>query len=172
MIHATLRSPLSKALILLLVFTMFMTMGCNMIGSLFGGGSSGSRELWPDVPKMNGMNTADLGLPLAAKLAIQAAFKGAIDYVAFNTDKTPADVQAFYTADKMKEAGWQSDSNMGCIGDEQGGGAGLGLLCFFAKDANGKQEALAIVAATDDATKKTQVFFVRIDASSLETPTP
>mgnify|MGYP006883660966 CR=1 FL=1 len=53
-----------------------------------------------------------------------------------------------------------------------GGAAGLGLLCFFAKDTDGKQEALAIVAATDDATKKTQVFFVRVDVSSLETPTP
>jgi hypothetical protein len=172
MLHSTLRSPLSKALIILLVFAMFMTMGCNMVGSLFGGGSSGNRELWSDVPKMDGMNAADLGLPLAAKLAIQAAFQGAIDYVAFNTDKTPADVQAFYTAEKMTEAGWKSDSNMGCIGDESGGAAGLGLLCFFAKDANGKQEALAIVAAVDDATKKTQVFFARIDVSSLVTPTP
>ena len=172
MVRTTLRSPLSKGLMILLVFTMAMTMGCNMIGSLFGGGSSGNRELWPDVPKMEGMNAADLGLSLAAKLAIQAAFQGAIDYVAFNTDKTAADVQAFYTAEKMTEAGWQSDSNMGCIGDEQGGAAGLGLLCFFAKDTDGKQEALAIVAATDDATKKTQVFFVRVDVSSLETPTP
>lgn len=172
MFHSTLRSSRNKALAILLIFTMSMTMGCNMVGSLFGGGTSGNRELWSDVPKMDGMNAADLGLPLAAKLAIQAAFQGAVDYVAFSTDKTPADVQAYYTAEKMTGAGWQADSAMGCVGDEAGGAAGLGLLCFFAKDANGKQEALAIVAAVDEETQKTQVFFARIDVSSLETPEP
>lgn len=166
---------LAKALVILAAVSMVLLMGCGMAGnmaqSLMGGGSSGGRELWSDVPKMDGINKADLGLPLAAKLAIQAAFQGSIDYVAYTTDKTPQDVLDFYKADKMKEAGW-NDEGVGCVGDTSGGAATGGSVCFYTKDTNGKKEALAIVAAADDSSKKTQIFFARIDVSKLETPTP
>ena len=163
--------PLAKALTVLLVLTMFLTMGCGMVSSLFGGGGGGARQMWSDVPTMDGLKSESMDLPLAARLAIQAVFQGAIDYASFTTDKTPADVQAFYSAEKMKEAGWDA-GDMGCIGDAQGGAATGGAVCFFTKDTNGKKEALAIIVAADESSKKTQIFFARIDLSKLETPTP
>ena len=169
--RSTTLRPLGKALVALLALTMVLTTGCNMVGSLFGGGGGGARALWSDVPSMDALKAESLDLPLAARLSIQAAFQGAIDYASFTTDKTPADVQAFYTDEKMKESGWDA-GDMGCIGDAQGGAAAGGAVCFFTKETEGKQEALAIIVAADDTTKKTQIFFARIDLSKLETPTP
>ena len=163
--------PLAKGLVVLLVLTMFLTMGCNMVTSLFSGGGGASHDLWSDVPAMDGMTKTDTGLPLAAKLAIQAAFQGAIDYVAYSTDKTPQEVLDFYSTDKMQAAGWNS-ADAGCVGDTGSDSATGGAVCFYTKETNGKKEALALVSAVDDSTKKTNVFFARIDVSKLETPTP
>lgn len=161
------RRPLLTAALVLLVFTLVLTTGCNAVGGLFGGGGGGGgRDLWSDVPKMDGMQGADLGLPMVARLAIQAAFQGNLDYLSFTTDATPADVQAFYSTDRMTQAGW-SAQELGCVGDPQGGGA----MCFFTKDKDGKQEGLVIVVAAGENGGKTQVFYVRIDLSALETPT-
>lgn len=170
--RSTTLRPLGKALVALLALTMVLTMGCNMVGSLFGGGGGGgARELWSDVPSMDALKAENLDLPLAARLSIQAAFQGAIDYASFTTDKTPADVQAFYSAEKMTASGWDA-GDLGCIGDAQGGAAAGGAVCFFTRETDGKREALAIIVAADDTTKKTQIFFARIDLSKLETPTP
>ena len=101
------KRPMLKAALVLLAFTLVLTTGCNAVGSLFGGGGGGGggRALWSDVPKMDGMQGADLGLPLAARLGIQAAFQGNIDYLSFTTDATTADVQAFYSTERMTQAG-------------------------------------------------------------------
>jgi hypothetical protein len=163
----TSRRPLLTAALMLLVFVLVLTTGCNAVGNLFGGGGGGGgRDLWSDVPKMDGMQGADLGLPLPARLAIQAAFQGNIDYMSFTTNSSTADVQAFYgDTDRMSQAGW-SAQELGCVGDPQGGGA----ICFFTKEQDGKQEGLAIVVAAGENSGPTQVFYVRIDLSALETP--
>ena len=170
--------PLSRGLVALLAFTMVLTLGCGMAGglveSMTGGGGGGNRELWSDVPKMDGLNRADEGLPLTARLAIQAIFPGDIDYLAFSTSQTPADVQAFYTVDSMNSAGWEGDE-MGCVGEgsaEMAGATGVGAVCFFTKQEGDKSWALAIVAAPHEGSTNTDVFFARVDVSQLLTPTP
>ena len=112
--------------------------------------------------------SADEGLPLTARLAIQAMFQGDIDYLAFNTPQTPADVQAFYTAERMGSAGWQSDE-LGCIGEGVEGMdmTGMGAVCYFTKQEGDKNWVLAIIAAPHEGTNNTDVFFARIDISQL-----
>jgi hypothetical protein len=170
--------PLSRGLLALLAFTMVLTLGCGMAGglveSITGGGGGGNRELWSDVPKMDGLDRADEGLPLTARLAIQAMFPGDIDYLAFSTPQTPADVQAFYTVERMNSAGWEDDG-MGCVGEgsaEIAGATGVGAVCFFTKQEGDKSWALAIVAAPHEGTNNTDVFFVRVNIAELVTPTP
>jgi hypothetical protein len=169
------RSKLAKGLLLVLAVTMFATMGCGMIQGLMGvGGGSTTRELWSDVPKMDGLTQAnDLNLPFAANLAIQAMFQGSIDYVAFRTATAPADIQSFYANDRMSQAGW-SGEGMGCVGDGSNGVAGQGAVCFFEKTSDTTREGLAIVVAPDEANSgQSQVFFARIDLKKLDqTPQP
>ena len=169
--------PLSRGLVALLAFTMVLTLGCGMAGglveSMTGGGGGSGRELWSDVPKMDGLDRSEEGLPLTARLAVQAMFQGDIDYLAFNTPQTPADVQAFYTAERMGSAGWQSDE-LGCIGEGVEGMdmTGMGAVCYFTKQEGDKNWVLAIIAAPHEGTNNTDVFFARIDISQLVTPTP
>jgi len=168
-------SKIAKGLLLMLAVTMFATMGCGMVQGLLGmGGGSTTRELWSDVPKMDGMTQAsDLNLPLAANLAIQAMFQGSIDYVAFRTTNTPANIQAFYSNDRMSQAGW-SGEGMGCVGDGSNGVAGQGAVCFFEKKSDTTHDGLALVVAPDEAiTGQSQVFFARINLKKLDqTPQP
>ncbi len=169
------RSKLAKGLLLVLAMTVFATMGCGMVQGLMGmGGGSTTRELWSDVPKMDGLTQAnDLNLPFAANLAIQAMFQGRIDYVAFRTATPPADIQSFYANDRMSQAGW-SGEGMGCVGDGSNGVAGQGAVCFFEKKSETTHEGLAIVVAPDEANSgQSQVFFARIDLNKLDqTPQP
>ena len=170
--------PLLRGLLALLVFTMFLTLGCGMAGglveSMTGGGGGSGRELWSDVPKMDRLDRSEEGLPLTARLAVQAMFQGDIDYLAFTTTQTPTDVQAFYTVDRMNSAGWEGDE-MGCVGEgsaEMAGATGVGAVCFFTKQEGDKSWALAIVAAPHEGSTNTDVFFARVDVSQLLTPTP
>ena len=55
---------------------------------------------------MDGMTKANLQLPLAAQIGLNAALQGKFNFIAFTTKKLPADVQAFYTKDRMRAAGW------------------------------------------------------------------
>jgi hypothetical protein len=145
------RFKLAKGLLLVLAMTMFATMGCGMVQGLLGMGGGSTRELWSDVPQMDGLIQAnDLNLPFAANLAIQAMFQGSVDYVAW------------------------SGEGMGCVGDGSNGVAGQGAVCFFEKKSDTTHEGLAIVVAPDEANSgQSQVFFARIDLNKLEqTPQP
>jgi hypothetical protein len=152
------RFKLAKGLLLVLAMTMFATMGCGMVQGLLGMGGGSTRELWSDVPQMDGLIQAnDLNLPFAANLAIQAMFQGSVDYVAFRTTTAPADIQSFYANDRISN-----------------GVAGQGAVCFFEKKSDTTHEGLAIVVAPDEANSgQSQVFFARIDLNKLEqTPQP
>jgi hypothetical protein len=159
-------------LALTLAVMMSMTMACGVVNSLIGGSAGTTGSLWPDVPAFSGATKANLDLPLAAKLVVQTAFQGKLEFIAFTTTSSPQAVQAFYTADRMKATGWTTDTN-GCTAtspssDTSAGGA----LCFFGKKDGAKEYGLAIVAAQDDKTKATQIFYVRIDITSTPTPKP
>jgi hypothetical protein len=125
--------------------------------------------LWSDVPPLAGATKADLEIPLGARLAIRAMMQGKINFIAFTTDQKPQEVQDFYSKERMKAAGWTA-SEKGCVGDSEDEES-HGAVCLFNRKDKDKQEGLAIVVGLDDKTKKTEIFYVRIDMTA-PTPSP
>ena len=156
---------------LMIVFALLWLAGCGAVNTLTGGGKGGGTvvNLWSDVPSFQGANKVDVELPLVARIAITAAGRGKFDFIVYQTDKSTAEVQAFYSPDRMKAAGWQS-SDQACVGSGDTGGSGG--ICSFTKQENGKDLALLIFVATDDSTKKTNIIYARVDATDIVTPTP
>ncbi len=162
-----------KTIAVLLSVAMILTLACSALNVLTGGSSGTVTSLWSDVPPFEGATKANLDLPLAAKLAVQAAFQGKLEFIAYTTSKTAQDVQNFYTADRMKATGWTSNDSAGCTGgttDSSSTTQGAGAFCFFGKQDSGKDIGLAIIVAQDDKTKQTQIFYVRIDVTPTPTP--
>lgn len=156
-------------LVALLAVTMAFTMGCGFLGNLIGGGGGGTvATLWSDVPTFPGTTKADLEMPLAAKIAIQAMFQGKVDFIAFKTNQPVQSVIDFYTQDRMKSSGWNSDT-VGCQGGTGESGS-QGAICFYGKKEGDKEFGLAIFIAQDDKTKETHLFYARIDVTSTPTP--
>ena len=179
--------------ILGIILVTGLLLGCGMVSTastlVNGGKGEGTvQNLWPDVPPLDGAKKVDSQLPLTARLAIQAIVKASassndvkldqLNFIAFTTAKTPQDVTAFYTQERMAAAGWNVKDQPGCTGlSSEGGGGGL---CIFGKD-SAEQSVLFIAMAEDGKTKQTQVFYVRFDglikqgsnaASTSATATP
>ena len=160
---------------------MFLLLGalstaCGVLDSVTsavtGSGGAGTVDnLWSDVPPMQGATKADLGLPTLVQLAIKGVSQGKFEFIAFTTERSGNDVANYYAKEAMKASGWDDDKQPGCtsgmIGssNQQQGGA----FCVFGRKQDGKDIRLIIVALADEKTKKTQLFYARVDAT---TPTP
>ena len=157
--------------ILVLLLAVTACSSCRMIDTLTGSGKAGTvNSLWPDVPPIAGATKADLALPLGARLAIRAAMQGKVSFIAFSTEKTPQEVQDFYTKERMKSAGWTAER--GCISDTEDKES-QGAVCLFDHQSGSKKEGLAIVLAQDEKSKQTDIFYARIDLTESEaTPSP
>ena len=143
---------------------------CRMVESLTGTGSAGTvSNLWPDVPPFAGATKTDLKIPMFWTLALRAAMQGKISFIAFTTTRSAQDVQDFYTADRMKAAGW-TPHEKGCVGDTEDN-TNKGAICFFQRKDGSKQEGLAIIVAQSEKEKKTDIFYARIDMTQ-PTPSP
>jgi hypothetical protein len=154
--------------ILVLLLVIAVALSCRFAESLTGNPKAGTvSSLWPDVPPFAGATKADLEIPLGARLAIRAFMQGKINFIAFTTDQSATDVQTFYSKERMKQAGW-TPSDKGCVGDTEDKD-NHGAVCLYARKDGNKEEGLAIVVAHDEKTKKTQIFYVRID---LTQPSP
>jgi hypothetical protein len=152
----------------LLVGALVFTSACGMVSALLGGKSSGTvSDLWADVPRMDGMTKADMEMPLAARLALQAILQGRMDFIAYTTDVTPQAVLDFYSNERMTGQGWSSEGGAGCFGS--GESVEEGTICVFNKTTGDKSEVLAIVAAKDAEINKTAIFFARVDTSEEAT---
>lgn len=151
-------------LLVMLLTAMLFTTACGLVNTLFGSSTSSGTvsELWPDVPRMDGLTEADLQMPVAARIALQAMTQDRFDFISFTTTQTPTAVQEFYTKERMAQAGWHDDETSGCVGDT--GDESVGAICVFGKESGGRRELLAVVIAKDDVSD-TQVFFARIVAS-------
>ena len=148
--------------ILALVIVLAVGISCRLAERLTGDPRAGTvSSLWPDVPPLAGATKADLEIPLGARLAIRAMMQGKINFIAFTTDQSAQDVKAFYSNDRMKAAGW-TPSDKGCIGDTEDKES-HGAVCLFKRKDGTKEEGLAIVLAQDEKTKKTEIFYARID---------
>jgi hypothetical protein len=146
----------------ILLSAMLFTSACGVVRSLFGlSTSSGTvTELWSDVPRMDGLTKADLQMPVAARMALQAMTQDRFDFISFTIAATPSAVQEFYSEERMEQAGWDSSDARGCLGDT--GDASVGAICVFGKETGPKNELLAVVVAKDDRSVDTQVFFARV----------
>lgn len=167
---------LSAAFCTALILT---TTACDPLGIVSGGDGNFKRvsALWPDVPAMDGLGQPiEAELPSSLKLFMRTGLNLMMrglgegspewDWLSFTTTKTPADVQNFYTTARMSPApyGWASDQS-GCAS-----GASGSLFCAFTKEQASKQIGLLIMAAQDEKTKQTSVFFLR--GESAATPAP
>ena len=156
--------------ILALFLLLTVVISCRFTESLTGDRKAGTvSSLWPDVPPLAGATKADLEIPLGARLAIRAMMQGKINFIAFTTDQSAQNVQDFYSNERMKSAGW-TPSDKGCIGDTEDKDS-QGAVCLFKRKDGKKEEGLAIVLAQDEKTKKTDIFYVRIDMTQ-PTPSP
>ena len=156
--------------ILALVIVLAVGISCRLAERLTGDPKAGTvSSLWPDVPPLDGATKADLEIPLGARLAIRAMMQGKINFISFTTDQSAQDVKTFYSNERMKAAGW-TPSDKGCIGDTDDKDT-HGAVCLFKRKDGSKEEGLAIVLAQDEKTKKTEIFYVRIDVTQ-PTPSP
>src|SRR6185295_336695 len=155
--------------VLALCLLIAVALSCRFAESLTGDPKAGTvSTLWPDVPPLAGATKADMEIPLGARLAIRAVMQGKINFIAFTTDQSAQEVQSFYSNDRMKAAGW-TPSEKGCVGDTEEEKDTHGAVCFYKRKDGKKEEGLAIVLAQDEKTKKTEIFYARIE---LPEPTP
>lgn len=137
-------------------------LSCRMAETLTGSPKAGTvSNLWPDVPAFAGAQKADLEIPLGARLAMNAMMQGKLSFIAFTTDKSAEEVKGFYSNDRMKSVGWIA-SEKGCLADTEDEKS-QGAICLFSRKGGGKEEGLAIIVAENEKTKKTEIFYARID---------
>jgi len=141
-------------------------------------------QLWPDVPRMDGLTPSQMDLPLPVKLLMRAVLgnlgrlnkpgedqtTGNIDWIVFTTTKTSDDVKNFYTNAQMTAQGWQASQNSTCVSGSEQGITQVGVFCAFQKHSSDQETDLLIVAAPDDQTKQTNVFFLRLEVAGTPTP--
>ena len=157
--------------LLLCVLILVVGLSCRMIDTLSGGNKAGTvNDLWSDVPPLEGATKADVAIPLGARLMIRAAMQRKVNFIAFTTDKSPREVQDFYSKERMKSAGWESGEK-GCVGDTEDKD-NQGAICFFERAGGGKKEGLAIVLAQDEKSKQTDIFYARADLAEEAKPSP
>jgi hypothetical protein len=163
---------LRNAILVCLLIVTVCCCSCRMVDTLTGNGKAGTVDaLWPDVPPIAGATKTDLAIPLGARMMIRAAMQGKVSFIAFTTEKSPQEVQDFYTKERMKSAGWVA-SERGCIGDTEDQKS-QGAVCLFNRQDGKKKEGLAIVLAQDEKSKQTDIFYARIDLTESESsPSP
>ncbi len=150
-----------------------LTLGaCSALSGLTGGGGTtgttgGSATLWADVPRMDGFNPSSGQMPFVAEMFMQmmvaqaANGSGSGDVVVFETSNSFADIQAYYTADRMAGAGWNSGDQATCFTGEEQGVSDVGLFCAFARTEGANEVALVLVAVPGE-NNQNSVFFVRL----------
>lgn len=170
---------LRAMLLVALLAAAFAVSGCDMAKNIMGQNSGTVSDLWSDVPPLPDATKANINIPLPMQILIQGFIQAAnadssndtkldkFDFIAYQTNQTPAQVAEFYTADKMKAAGWNSDDTPGCTsGTDSSGNAGAAGFCVFGKKGEGdKATVLMIVPYQEDASKQTQIFFIRFEAT-------
>jgi hypothetical protein len=156
----------------------FAVMSCGLFDKLAGGGPDLQKtdELWSDVPRMDGLSPSEMELPLAIKILMRTVLNNlwrvnkegedktpvSGDWIVFTTSSTPADVQSFYTNERMTSFGnWEPSKKSTCLDGKDKGFNGV--LCVFQKTADNKEIQLAIIAMQDDKTKQTNIFYLRLE---------
>ncbi len=155
------------------------TAACGALNTLTGGDNNlkTTSPLWSDVPRMDGLAPAQMEMPLFAKLLMRTAMNQILgggtssgDWIVFSTSQTPDDVKNFYANARMTANGWQAGDQSQCLSGSEQGVAQVGVFCVFQKRAGNKDIGLMIIAAPDDQSKQTNVFFVRVENPATPAP--
>jgi hypothetical protein len=162
-----------------LVALALAVLACGLPAGLIGNGNlAKTNDLWDDVPRMDGLEASDLDLPLYAKVLVQTVLskamtegKGSGDWIVFTTDKTPADLKAFYTNELMAENGWEASDTSTCVEGSAQGVTEAGIWCVFQKTVDNRYTGLMIIGGEDKDTKKTNIIFIRVEADQTPEPT-
>lgn len=178
----------------LIAVLMLASLACGLVDTALNaglnaatGGNSGMTavtQLWNDVPRMDGMTPSTADIPAPLKLVMRTVIgnlgllnaqgedrtTGNIDWVAFTTNKTPNDVQNYYTTARMASGGWKATDQGACFNGGEKGIATIGLVCPFMKQQGGKETGLAIIAVQDNQTSPTSVFFLRLEENATPVP--
>jgi len=125
-------------------------------------------ELWSDVPRMDGLATSQMEMPVFVHVLMRTALDGmgdgkdTGDWIVFSSSKLPEEVKNFYTNERMAAQGWEPSKNSTCLNGTDQGIPGVGVFCVFEKLEPDKRVELLITASQDTQTKETTVFFVRV----------
>jgi hypothetical protein len=181
----------NKYLVGMSALCMLASLACglsdNLINKAIGGDGNMQTvsSLWSDVPPMDGLQHSEMeDMPPFVKLALRLVLgnlgrlngagedqtTGNIDWIAFTTDKSPQDVQNFYTNDLMTSNGWDSNESSPCISGSDQGTTEVGVVCVFGKSQTSPNVQLAIITAQDPQTKQTTVFYLRLEESATPVP--
>src|SRR5690349_13748598 len=132
----------SKTWSLTLIGLLVAALGCSVVDNLTRppdiGGSLGSvPDLWEDVPRLDSLTASDEDLPVFVRLLVRTALRGAMgngegagNWIMFRTDQTSADVEAFYTEERLAEYGWVGSGHQTCTSGATQGLAQVGVICF------------------------------------------
>jgi hypothetical protein len=175
----------------LLTLFVLTSMACGTLDTVInkaaGSGDSNMQtvtSLWTDVLQMDGLNASQMDMPPFVKLAVrliignlgrlnlqgQDQTTGTINWIVFTKDKTPDDVQNFYTNELMTSKGLDATQGSPCTSGSSQGAAPVGAVCLFSKTQDGKGIQLAILTAQDGTTKKNSVFFLRLEENATPVP--
>ena len=164
-----------------LLALVLATVACSLVNpSTPGSGSLGSvRELWDDVPRMDGLTALDEDLPLVVQVLVRTLVRnisgngeGAGNWIVFNTDQTADDLQAFYMDGRMEENGWEGSGQSTCTSGSVQGADQVGVICLFQKQVENTLNAIIIVTVANEKTGGNYVAFIRIEAEATPEPAP
>ena len=135
-------------------------------------------SLWSDVPKMDGLSSSELEMPLTVKLLMRTALnqiggrggKDTGDWIVFQTTRTADDVTTFYSNDRMAANGWDKSDKSTCLKGSELGFPQAGTVCLFSKSAGGKDIALMILPAQGEKAGQVNVFFLRVEVTRDNEP--
>lgn len=167
--------------LLALVVLVPATLACGALTSLTDQvtGLGKAPTLWDDVPRMDGLTASDDDLPLPVRVLLrtllptlfsQGEGNSSGDWVMFTTDQTPEAIQAFYTNERMAEAGWEASDASTCTAGAAQGLTESGVICVFQKQEGIRYIGLAIIGAEAAQAGRTNVIFIRIEGD--QTPEP
>jgi len=179
-----------KLILVVIAMLVPVSRACGAINTaankLVSGGSNLTvvSQLWSDVPKMDGLVPSQMDMPLPIKLLMRTVLgnlgrlnkdgedktTGNIDWIVFTSAKTPDDVKNFYTSARMTAQGWEASQQSTCLSGSEQGVAQVGVFCVSQKRTGNQETDLLIIAAPDDKTKQTEVFFLRLEVAGTPTP--
>jgi hypothetical protein len=172
-----------KLLVITLLALLLSATSCSRIINKFTEDKNLKKvgDLWPDVPRMDGLTSSEADLPIYIHVLLRTALNNLYrlnkegedktpskgDWAVFTTPKSADEVRNFYSNERMTSFGkWDASQKSTCLDGKQYGFSGV--ACVFGKTVNNLGNGLLIVASQDEQKKETTVFFVRVETD--ETP--